>query len=160
MLELGDDTHVSAVSFEAPIEAVWPLLIDPLRFPELYPSWIEDVVAAPDGSYVATGPSGDQFENRPVLDRDHGIIDFAVIDESGNMELSRSRLLATGEAACVLIHLAVRWPRLDDQAWDEHKRSTDSDLVRAKQIIEAGTRCGGSIWLQAPPRRRAPRDDS
>jgi hypothetical protein len=85
-------------------------------------------------------PDGETVEIHPFLDRAAGVIDFAVLDANGNLELSRSRLLETRDKDCVLIHLAVRWSGLDDRTWEEHKRGTDSDLVNAKRIIEAAAR--------------------
>lgn len=64
MPQTRDDIHVSAVSFEAPIEAVWRWLTDPLRFPRIYSKWTRSVELRDDGSYTAVGPAGDSFQDR------------------------------------------------------------------------------------------------
>ena len=138
MPQTRDDIHVSAVSFEAPIEAVWQWLTDPLRFPRIYPKWTRSVELRDDGSFAAVGPAGDSFRIVPHINREHGVIDFQVVDADDNVELSRSRLLPTKGDSCTLIHLAVRWDGIDDQGWEQHKRDTDSDLAHVKQIIERG----------------------
>lgn len=72
----------------------------------------------------------------PHINREHGVIDFQVVDADGNVELSRSRLLPTAGDSFTLIHLAARWEGIDDQGWEQHKRDTDSDLAHVKQIVE------------------------
>ncbi len=136
MPQIRDHIHVSAVSFEARIEAVWQWLTDPLRFAHIYPSWTTSVELRDDGSYAAVGPADDSFRIMPHINREHGVIDFQVVDADGNVEFSRSRLLATKDGGCTLIHFAVRWDGVDDRGWEQHKRDTDSDLQHVKQIIE------------------------
>lgn len=130
-----DDLHVSTVFVEAGFEEVWRLVSDPLNFPEIYPSWADEVTCG-DGEYTARGPEGDEFVIRPELDRRYGVVDYEV--EVGDaVERSRSRLFSAGRNACLLVHVAVRWDGVDDDAWKRHQRDTDSDLERMKEAAES-----------------------
>ncbi|MFC7154141.1 hypothetical protein ACFQPA_01550 [Halomarina halobia] len=130
------DTHVSSVFFAVPFDAVWPRVTDPEAFPTLYPNRASAIERTGRGAFRATGPAGDEFTVYPHLDREFGIADVEVVDETGASEFSRSRLFPVGEGACVLVHLAVRRPRLLDDEWAAHRRGTDDDLRRAKVVIE------------------------
>lgn len=130
------DTHVSTVFIRASVDAVWRRITDPLEFPELYPAWTSEVEEVGEGTYLGTGPRGDEFVIRPELNREFGVVDFEV-ETGGAVERSRSRLFDVGETACQLVHLAVRWDGIDDGDWERHRRGTDDDLVRMKRLIEA-----------------------
>lgn len=127
--------HVSTIYVRAPFEEVWPWVTDPLLFPTIYPLWTSEVRHASEGRYEARGPEGDQFVIVPDLDRAHGLINFDIIDMMGRVERSRSRLFEVGDH-CVLVHVAQRWEALDDEGWELHKRSTDADLERVRELIE------------------------
>jgi hypothetical protein len=135
------DTHLSSVRFRLPFDVVWDKLTNPLEFPGLYPAWTARVEpAGSPGAYSGVGPAGDRFTIRPILSREHGVIDFEVLDERGQVERSRSRLFPLGTDGCVLVHLAERWEGADDALWAEHRRRTDRDLENARRVVEAGIR--------------------
>ena len=72
------DTHVSSVFVGAGFDAVWERITDPLQFPELYPTWTEAVEAIAPDTYRGRGPEGEEFDIRPTLDRELGVVDFEV----------------------------------------------------------------------------------
>lgn len=133
-----EETHVSSVFVRADFETVWERITDPMNFPELYPAWTTDVERIGEGVYRGTEPAGDAFVIRPRLDPDYGIVDFDV-EANGSVERSRPRLFDVDEGSCVLVHLAARWDGVDDRYWEEHKRGTDEDLARMKQLVETGS---------------------
>lgn len=130
-----EDVHVSTVFVEAGYDVVWILVSDPLNFPDIYPSWTSEVTQR-EGEYAARGPGGDEFLIHPELDRGYGVVDFEM-DLGGVVERSRSRLFGAGDDACVLVHVAVRWEGVDDDAWRRHREATDSDLERMKEFAES-----------------------
>lgn len=129
-------TYVSSVQFCLPYTVAWSQLSNPLNFPLLYPHWVQRM--EPSGSaYKGVAPSDASFTVVPHLNEDFGIIDFEIIDDIGQVELSRSRLFPLKSGGCFLVHLAVRWDGVDEAYWQEHQAATDADLENAKQILEA-----------------------
>lgn len=107
---MREDTHVSSVFVDAPFDIVWAWITDPLRFPTIYPNWTSEVTRGPRGEgYEGVAPNGDTFKIVPKLDRAHGVADFEIVDEEGNVELSRARVFPLKAGGCAIIHLAYRW---------------------------------------------------
>lgn len=137
---MRQDTHVSSVLVDAPFDAVWAWITDPVRFPIIYPNWTSEIrkVTAADGErYEGVAPNGDRFEIVPRLDRAHGVVDFGIVNEGGTAELSRAaRVLPLKEGGCVIVHLAYRLEGVNEVFWEHFKAGTDTDLEHAKDVIE------------------------
>jgi len=130
------ETHISSLFFNLPFDFVWEHLTNPMSFPEIYPNWVSHVEIAVNGEFHGVAPAGDTFIIFPQTSREYGVIDFKIIDESGNVEWSRSRIFELKTGGCIYVHLAVRWDGVDDDFWNEHKKLTDADLENAKMLLE------------------------
>ena len=133
---MKDDVHISSVFVDAPFEAVWAWIADPLRFPTVYPNWTSKVTRSDAERYEGVAPNGDRFAIVPKLDREHGVVDFEVHNANGSVELSRARVYPLKAGGCAVVHLAYRWEGVTDGFWEEFKVGTDEDLERAKELAE------------------------
>ncbi|MBW3578937.1 MAG: hypothetical protein KY462_14590 [Actinobacteria bacterium] len=133
---VAPDFHVSTVHYGIPFDLLWSHLSDPLQFPHLYPNWTTQVDRADEASFRGVGPGGDTFRIIQRLNRDHGVIDFEIIAEGGETEVSRSRLFPLPGRSCLYVHVATRSSRMDDAFWNDFKCATDQDVENARRLLE------------------------
>ena len=136
---MSEITHARAILVDAPPDAVRVWVSDPLRFPNIYPSWLNKVRKIGqhgDGeAYEGVTPHGDKVKIIPKLGPKPGQAYFEIGDKDDNVEVFYPMVQPRKSGTKTI--LGYWWEGVDDAFREGYKLGTlDADLKRVKEVIE------------------------
>lgn len=121
---------------EANHRAIWNVVSDPMRFVEIYPSWMATVEPSGDMEFwIAASKAGEYFNIYSSFDEPTGTADFELIDELGMSTFFRTRIMSLPTGGCVVVQLASRVPGGNDEDWEARATALPADLEKLAQHI-------------------------
>lgn len=132
---LRDDSYVTKVVVERPLDVVWPWLADPRKYPELAPGWLTAVDAPAAGPLTIRlpGNAGPQPLGME-LDAARHTVDLTIGSESCSF-----RAVALDARRTAVIVFAKRWDSCGVVPWVRYKWTVSRDLGHAQAVIERAT---------------------
>lgn len=130
MPEVPDKLMLATAFCDRPADALWALLSDLTRWPEVFSDWLTSV-ADEDDRFHATGSAGERYDLYPHPAEDRRGIDVEVVDELGSADMLRLRLIDARGGGCFVVVAAARLAGVSDADWQRVRDALAEGVRRA-----------------------------
>lgn len=129
MPEIPDKLTLATAYCERPADAVWTLLGDLTRWPEVFSDWLT-AVTDDDDRFHAVGTAGERYDLYPHPAADRCGLDVEIVDELGSADVLRLRLIDARGGGCFVVVAAARLAGVSDADWRRVRKALAEGVGR------------------------------